>query len=68
MDKENVVTITGIIAVVLAIIVGLTVYNTNITNKMAQLIESGQDPIKVGCAFRGNGNESICVLSGIKQN
>ena len=68
MDKEYVITITGIIAVVLAVIIGLTIYNTNVTNKMTQLIESGQDPIKVGCAFRSNGNESICVLSGIKQN
>ena len=40
----------------------ITAYGMYKTNKMTQLIESGQDPIRVACAFGDSRTEPMCIL------
>lgn len=65
-DLKLVLWICGLIAtVIIALIIGLSVTSWHRTNRIADLVAKGADPIVAGCGVNGIGedNRVVCALA-----
>lgn len=57
---------TGILGVILAIIIGFTTYSMSVTNRIAEAIAAGANPVEASCAYYG-GNSPECLIYAINK-